>query len=309
MLRYLRIVAPVFLATLVASSACATVETYTHAPLEETLVLRVDGELTIDSQGTLADYRIMTPLPQVLSDALQSRLRTWHFEPTQINGKPSVVRTRMRITLTTVKNDGKHPIRIDHVLFSRPSSNEPEASDDTPNPVTMSLADGNTVRYPFAGISREINADALVYVLVTPEGRVGQAIVAQSALLNVTGRQSDLQAMIKQFEDETISDVKDFRFRVSVDQAKLAQLRASDPDEVAAAFTGRFPVLFVMVGSRNESGGSWQQEVRTPLRMPPWIKKDFECGWPGVADLTGSDGLVQSSNCPHLTTPVVGTTL
>jgi hypothetical protein len=275
--------------------------------MEEAILLRVDGDLTIDSQGLPVDYTIRTALPPILSEALQRNVRSWRFKPASSNVGPSIVHERVRITLATEKNDGKHPIRIDNVSFFLADTPDQNTSSNLHDPVSMSYGRGNHVQYPHAGLSRQVNVDALVYAHVTPEGRVDQAMVAQIALLNLTGRQKDLHDFAKAFEDQLISDVKIFRFNVTIDQNKLEALKASDPNGVGIAFTARIPVEFVMLGSRSESGAAWQQEVRTPLRSPPWLRPDTDCGWPGVADLAAGENLTLQSDCARLTTPVVGT--
>ena len=302
-------IACLFFASFLPASIYAAAEAPAKQPLEESILLRVDGTLNIDTQGVPVEYQIKTALPQNISDALQRRVRAWRFDPAQTDGKPTTIHTLMRITLATEKNDGKHPIRIDHVNFFHPDVPNQENATDTSDPVSISLEEGNGVRYPYAGLSREINADVLVYAHVTPVGRVDKAFVSQVALLNITGRQNDLRDMAKVFEDEAVADVRGFRFRVAIDQTKLSALQASDPDSVESVFTVRFPVEFIMLGSASQSGTAWQQEVRTPIQLPPWLNPHEECGWPGVADLVAGDLLLVSTDCPHLTTPVVDTTL
>ena len=292
-----------------SAAICFAEEPPVQPMMKEAIVLRVDGDLTVDPLGVPVDYQISTMLPQDLGASLQRSVRSWRFVPPQADGKATTRRMHLRVTLATEKNDGRHPIRIDSINFLTLDSQNAKTRDDPSTPLSIAFERGNVVRYPFAGTSSEVNADVLVYAHVTPEGRVDQTMVAQVALLNVTGRPDVLRWYAKIFADQAILDVKNFRFHVDVDRKWLEALKASDPDALTSAFTVRFPIEFAMRGSTAESGAAWQQEVRTSLQLPSWFKPDANCDWPGVADLIGDDDLHISPDCPQLTAPVIGTTL
>ena len=84
----IRLIVCALLATVTPSLRAASIEATTPASMQQALILRVDGELTIDPQGVPTDYQIKTELPQKLRDSLQQHVHSWRFEPVLVGGKP-----------------------------------------------------------------------------------------------------------------------------------------------------------------------------------------------------------------------------
>ena len=304
MSRTIPLVACAILAAMLSAPCSAAAET--PVPMEQALILRVDGQLTIDALGVPTEYQIKTTLPQKLGDNLQRAVRTWRFEPVLIGGKPVVAHTQMRVTLAAQGSGDAYRIAVDNVTFPQIQG---EATDTADDPVTIAYARRPTIVYPHAALAAEIDADTLVYLHLSQEGRVKQVFVTQVALLNVRGKPADLRSATDVFERQVLSDVKDWRFRVDVDQVKLAALQSSDPDAVAMAFTLRVPIHFRIEGSRIDDHTGWLQEARTPLRHAPWLPPDHDSVSVGVADV-GADELAPASEGRfRLSVPVAGTAL
>lgn len=275
----------------------------TQPALKESLVLRVDGALNVNEQGVPTGYTISTRLPQALRAALQDQVRSWRFEPPTSNDAPTTAHLILRITLAADTEDDQKVIRIDNVVLHHDPA---AAADSKPDAVTMSFAEGNRVDYPLASELRDVEADVLIYAHVTPAGRVDKAMAAQVALLNVAGPDHVLRSLAKTFENAAVSDVLKFRFHVAVDAKRLAALQAADPDTANHEFTVAFPVVYMFKGNEKESAEDWQQEVRTPLKWPEWIKPLTDCRPEGIADIMAREDYSLSESCLRLLTPVIG---
>lgn len=278
-------------------------------PIEQALILRVDGQLTIGAQGVPADYQIKTTLPQKLSDSLRHAVLSWRFDPVLVGGNPVVAHTQMRVTLAAQDAGNAYRIAVDNVTFPQTRGETTDTIEDPDNPVTITLSRKNTVDYPRAALEHGINADALVNLRLTPEGRVVQVFVAQIALLNVKGRPEDLRVATELFERQVLADTKVWRFGVVVDQARLAALRSTDPDADAEAFTVQVPIEFRMQDSRIDNPSGWLRAARTPLRHAPWLSPEHASASVGIADLDTGELAPASEGRFRLSTPVIGTVL
>ena len=106
----------------------ASTDASTPAPIEQALLLGVDGKLTIDQQGVPSGYEISTKLPQKLQDSLQQRVRSWRFEPVQVDGKPVIARTAMHVTLAALGTGADYRVGVDSVSFPQTQGQTPDAS-------------------------------------------------------------------------------------------------------------------------------------------------------------------------------------
>jgi hypothetical protein len=303
-----RLISCALLAVAMPALCSAAIDAPALAPMEQALILRVDGQLIIDASGVPTSYQIKTALPQNLRDSLQRHVRSWHFEPVLVGGKPVVAQTQMRVTLAAQGAGNDYRVEVDNVTFPQTSGRTPDASNDPDNPVAISMSRKNTITYPSAALENDINADALVVLRLTPEGRVAQAFVTQVALLNIKGRTEDLQTAAGIFERQVLADVKDWRFRVDVEQAKLAALQSAEPDAIASAFTVQVPIGFRMDGSTLDNRAGWLSEARTPLRRAPWLRAESAGPSIGASDLASGE-LAPAASRFHLAASVAGTTL
>jgi len=66
---------------------------------ESVLTMRVDGELTIGTEGQVLSYKIRSKLDPTLQAMLDKSIPRWHLAPVRQGGKPVNAKTPMRITL------------------------------------------------------------------------------------------------------------------------------------------------------------------------------------------------------------------
>lgn len=284
----------------------ATPDAPAPVSMEQALILHVDGQLTIDSQGVPTEYLIKTKLPQNLSDSLQRVVRSWHFEPVLVGGNPVVAQTQMRVTLSAHGVGADYRVAVDNATFPQTRGQATDAA-ESERPVTISVSKRNTIEYPRAAIEHEIDADLVVYVKLTREGRVEQAFVAQTALLHVSGKPEVLGVATQIFEHQVLADVKNWRFKVVVNDAALTRLQATNPDDAASAFTASVPVEFRIQGHVYHDS-QWQQVVRTDRRKAPWLPAAHAVETIGAGDLASGE-LVPAANRFRLTAAVAGTVL
>ena len=288
------------LATVTPSLRAATIEATTPVSMQQALILRVDGELSIDPQGVPTDYQIKTELPQKLRDSLQQHVRSWRFEPVLVGGKPVLAQTQMRVTLAAETIGDTYRVSVDNVTFPQTQGQTGDEPEAFKNPTTISEAHELGVSYPPAALEYGLEAEVLVDVKLTPEGRVDQAVVEQTALLNVKGKLRDLNNAVEMFERQVLGSVKSWRFNVAVHV----------PDPTAESLTVRVPVHFSVMGTpgARDARTGWQNEVRTLKRTAPWLLSDPKAQSIGVADLVDGE-LAPAGVRFHLAAPVVGSVL
>src|SRR5213078_3847656 len=85
--------------------------------VETVLVLGVEGELYLDPEGAVTDYRIEGALPGDLAANVRKAVGAWRFEPVVIDGKAQSVVTRMRVSLAAKKIDENYQVRVENVTF------------------------------------------------------------------------------------------------------------------------------------------------------------------------------------------------
>lgn len=81
---------------------------------EAVLTLRVDGELSIDPEGKVADYRIRTKLDPQLERLVRRAVPSWRFKPILVDGKPVIASSPMRITLSAEEMDQGYKVVVDN---------------------------------------------------------------------------------------------------------------------------------------------------------------------------------------------------
>jgi hypothetical protein len=286
----------VLLMSTAPSLRAATTDALTTAPLQQALVMRVDGELSIDPQGVPIDYAIKTVLPQKLHDSLEQHVHSWRFVPVLIDGKPVLAETEMRVVLAAQGVGDAYRVTVDDVTFPQMQG---QATDGDPkDPTDISYGKKLPINYPLEALQYGLlEASVMLDLKLTSEGQVEQAFVEQTALHNVEGKPRDLENVAQLFERAAVANMKSWRFNVVVNVL----------DPKPENLTVRVPVHFSapgLAGAPTYRTG-WQQEVRTPRRRAPWLPTGPTTGSIGVAD----SKLAPADRRFRLTAQVTGTTL
>lgn len=206
------------------------------------LRLDVAGEIGIDPQGAVFDYRIETILPPEMKVLVEKAVRQWTFEPVLREGQPVHAKSKLRLTLAAVPVEKGYQLRVEDIRFF-----------GTRQPLKMVPP-----RYPMGAMEAGVGADILVAVRIGVDGTVQDAFAAQSRLINAGNSEKRNRKWEKLFEQPTLDAVKDWKFQA-------ADLAAGD----AAETTLLVPVSFRMEGMPSFEHG-WREGPSTAKTIP-WL--------------------------------------
>ncbi len=230
---------------------------------ESVRTMRIDGDLTIDPQGKVLDYRITTPLRGQINGLLDKAVRHWTFQPVLVDGQPVTARTGMRITLGAREVESGYAVAIDNVTFhnkEESATGEKGISEETPE-VSVKARSLVPPKYPSGLMRSQVSGGVMLMVRVTPSGDVADLAVVQSAVYNVKGQSKTLAMAREKFEDSVLAVARRWKFDVT---AKL-------PNPDAEALTLAIPVQFVAFDTPADPIGTWRVEQRGPLSIAPWL--------------------------------------
>ncbi len=269
----------VVLALCMATGVAAAKDVTATAP--SIMTMRVDGEIAIDAQGNVLDYRIETKLEPAVRAQLDKAIPKWSFFPVQIQGKPTAVKSKMRITMLAREVAAGYAVSVDNVLFSddRASTSAPSADGTAAQESFISSKSLVPPGYPLGLLRSRVEGAVLVYILVTPDGKVGDVVAAQSSLFNVRGRTKILDEALRILESNTLAAVKKWRFNVP------AGHNVSNPNYMSVAV----PVSYIMAGSTSDPVGQWRLEVRSELKSATWLPSSRLTQAVGISDLKSGE--------------------
>ena len=241
------------------------------------MTMRVDGEIAIDAQGKVLDYRIDTKLEPAVRAQLDKAIPKWSFFPVKIEGKPTAVKSRMRVTMLAREVAAGYAVSVDNVLFHDDRATTAPPSADGATALASSISSKSRVPpgYPKELMRSGVEGAVLVYILVTPEGKVGDVVAAQSSLFNVRGRTRTLDEALRLLESNTIAAVKKWRFNVPTGH------NVSDPNYMTVAV----PVNYVMAGNTRDAPGEWRIEIRSEHKSASWLPSSMLTQEVGISDL------------------------
>lgn len=292
---------------------------------ESVLTLRVDGELAIDPQGHVQDYRIRTKLDPQIEKLVAKAVPSWRFVPITVNGKAVAARSPMRITLAATEVKGGYEVRVDNVVFRPDTKEDYEAAQATirselerqggaaagaAGPLAkprqfVSITAGKLTPpgYPVGLQKAGVEGVVLLNLRLKPDGKVADVFASQSSLLNVKGRPELLERARTLLEKNAATAAAKWTF--GVDAKDMAALTASD-------LTVRVPVEYRLSsgGSRSDSlAGSWRHEFRGPNFPIPWLLGVEDEQTIGVSDLDSGEFLAGNSPFKLSDKRVIGSTL
>jgi len=273
---------------------------------QELLTMRVDGDVAIDTEGEVLDYRLETELQPELKALLDKAIPRWLFHPVVVDGKAIPARTGMRITLAGTKVEGGYRISIDNVTFRNSSGVEAKdrqvragLADDLPVDIVLKSRRRGSIAYP----RYAVNGQTVVYVRVSPDGKVEEATAVQSSLLNAAGTPEELARARAAMEANAVKGIRTWTFDVKVNAA----------DPTPADFTGYIRVDWVLPGTSGahafERTGEWQLENRGPYRTAGWLRGYELAQRIGSSDAGGSAGVGPVASPVRLREGVIGKAL
>ena len=173
---------------------------------ESVLTMRVDGELTIGTEGQVLSYKIRSKLAPTLQAMLDKSIPRWQLTPVRQGGKPVNAKTPMRITLAATQIPQGYEVRIDNVVFTPISKEDYEAKiaaaraireggeaitvGDAP-PSQPVVFDSKRMlsppRYPVGLMRAGVSGAVLLHLRLNPDGTVADVVASQSSLFDIKG--------------------------------------------------------------------------------------------------------------------------
>lgn len=248
---------------------------------EDLITMRVDGQIAIDAQGKVLDYRIDTKLQPELRALIDKAVPNWLFWPVIVDGKPIAARTGMRITLAGTQVATGYRIAVDNVTFSNkdaPDKNGLWTVPASPGVELVVASRKSRIQFP----SYRVDGLVVVHVRVSPQGTIEEIAASQSSLFNLTGNPKILAKARKAMEDSAIKGIRGWTFRVD------SHGRTPKPEELSGAISVEY-VWNADSADQLRETGVWRREHRGPYQAPAWLRDTRLAQRVGSSDMGGSD--------------------
>lgn len=287
---------------LATAGAQATDRLAVQAAGESVMTMRVDGELTVGTQGEVESYTLRTKLDPTLQQMLAKAIPAWKLVPMQQGDRPVRARTPMRITLAASEVAGGYEVKLDNVVlapltkedFAAAQAAERAAAEageriapvgePVEEPVLISAKKLQPPGYPVGLMRAGVEGIVLLNLRLNPDGTVADVFAVQSSLLNVKGRSETLDKARALLEKESMRVARHWTFTV-----ETSNPMALDSE----ALTVRMPVEYVLDPPKKGEGetfaGTWRYEFRGPNLSAPWLLGKEGNQVVGVSDLNGSE--------------------
>lgn len=233
---------------------------------ETLLTMRVDGEITIDQNGSVLAHKLDTTVEPALRALLDRAIPKWKFHPVEHEGKPAIAKSKMRVTLGAQQVASGYQVSIDNVLFhdgkNAKGSNDAAPEEPGEAAVEMKLARRTAAIQPPKYV---VNGMTLVTVRLSPTGTVEDILATQTLFLNAKGTPAQFDQARKQMELNATRAISRWRFDVKVPAGLTPR-----PEQL----TGSIMVNYRMtrgIEEKLEQSGQWRQETRTVQQPVPWI--------------------------------------
>lgn len=265
---------------------------------ESVLTMRVDGELSIDPDGRVMDYRITTKLDPQVEKLVRRAVPAWRFKPILVDGKPAIATSPMRIALLAEEMAQGYRVTVDNVVFQPNTKEQYEAEQasqkahprmsvagEAPAPLVWITSKRlQPPKYPSELQRVGVEGIVLLNLRLNPDGTVAEVFAAQSSLLNVRGGSTLLDRARTMLERSAGAAAKRWTFDVATDGAEPLS---------AESLTVRVPVDYMLASpgaAPDPVAGSWRHEFRGPNLTAPWLP-DGQASKIGVSDLNGNEML------------------
>lgn len=209
---------------------------------EEALRLDVKGDIAIDKEGAVYQYEIETALTPEIKALIDRSVRRWRFEPMVRNGMPVHARNEMYLNLLATKVASGYQLRVERVRFG--ASRKAKRMDPP--------------RYPMEAVRRGIMATVLVALRIDQQGKVIDAVAAQSSLTGVKASKRAADDWLGEFDRVAVGAAKKWKF-------EAADLEAGDVPET----TQLVPVEFTVDSAGPREG--WRHASAGIVHPIPWL--------------------------------------
>jgi len=241
----------------------------------------VQGTIDIDEEGKVTGYELKQAdaVPKAMLEIVDKRVRAWHFEPVQVDGKAVRARSPMQMRLVTKKDGDRFLFRIGGATFGTTYEKEEGAN-----------ARGrlSPPRYPESAVDAGVGGTVYLVLRIGRDGSVEDA-VAEQVNLRTLGSESDMKRFRVVLAESAIGAAKRWRFDYPT--------RGEDAD--APFVSVRVPVDYVMGGQKLEKAGQWQAYVPGPRQHASWLPPEPDSA---SADALAAWGIYPVGKGPRLLT-------
>jgi len=208
-----------------------------------TIDLSVDGDIQIGPDGHVTECWLRTGMSPTVAKLVDRTVRSWHFEPVKVDGRPVNAKTTMslRLSATPAPNDS-YSMRIESVHFG-----------------VLKRSNLKPPQYPGEAARIGLGARVVLWLVINENGKVIEALPGQTSLTMRAKDEREAEMWRKRFENASIAAAKSWRYDASefVDGKGVAKRHAIAP------------IDFNMRGSE----GKWTTYVPGPVHPAPWRTK------------------------------------
>lgn len=267
---------------------------------EAVVLMQVEGDLVIDADGSVVDWKIETSLDENLKQVLDRSVARWRFHPVLVEGRPSRVRSRMRVSLAATQLASGFQVKVDNVVFLDQPSEDVLTKPVETEAVTFLARSMPPPGYPIGLMRAGVGGRVLLALRFGEDGKVREVTAVQSMMFDIKGKEEIMSRALGLFEKAAVDGAK--RWSVKIEARRPGPLDADD----LTAFT---TVEFVPArGRENDPAGQWHTVTRAPRREIPWRKAVEGEQRPGVADVHAGEMLPLAETL-QFAKPVVGNAL
>lgn len=210
---------------------------------EPELQMSVRGEIDIDTDGSVRDFRPTSRLTPALASIVGDKVRTWRFEPVLVDGKPVVANTSMRLELRAIPHEGDYQLRIEDVGFG-----DPRAGKYAPP------------RYPMKAVREGLGASVLIAVRLDADGKVAEMHPYQTSLSKSLGSENNTRKWREVFERASMEAIAQWTFEIT---ERL--------DGRAESQTMLAPITFTIGSPSSSPEGRFLSYIPGPIVPAPWL--------------------------------------
>jgi hypothetical protein len=184
----------VALASLLSAAAL-----FAQAQQPARIELDVVGELTIDTDGSVRDYAIGSPLPKEVVAAVGTAVKRWRFSPVVRDGRAVTAKTPMYLLLSATQEAAGYRMRVDRVQFGVGRE--------------LASARGFHHAYPRDAMRSRQGAQVLVALRIDGAGKVLEAVPLRSRLVPRVTNAKQSARQRAQFEDAVVGMMAQAKFQ------------------------------------------------------------------------------------------------
>jgi hypothetical protein len=196
-----------------------------------TIELSVKGDIQIGPDGHVTDCWLKTQMAPSVAKVVDSTVRSWHFEPITVEGRPVNAKTTMNLALraTPAPNDS-YSLRIESVHFG-----------------TLTQTNLKPPVYPADAVRAGLGARVVLYLIIGENGNVIEVMPGQTSLTMRAKDEHEAEIWRKRFEKASLEAARSWRYDTSelVDGKRVARRYAIAPVDFSISHSDRKWITYV----------------------------------------------------------------